>query len=376
MIFPLGAATAFTLATFVLGVLVALVLRWRRRPQWPFWRAWMWLHLGLFVLHLFITFPALLGLLGSRGLGTRPQEIAYAGPRLDAAGTLLVQTWAALKGEVAAGHSAVADDVVAAAKARERRIASTDGVTLRAFCIEAKRQPPVAAVVLVHGLFRSAMELEIVGAMLHEQGCECWLLDLRNHGGSSRAPFTGGLRESDDVVAAAQYVRAQPGRGKTPLVLFGVSLGTVAVSLALPRLDGIAGVVLDSPIDDLHAAAHRMLSFDRAKDGRRWFRVDEPWRSLVIAALGQWSGFAVEDVAPAEVLATLPHDLPMLVIGGGHDDRAPADTVERLFSRLPMPLHLRELWIEPEGGHGAVAGLAPAHYAECLQRLLARLRRP
>ena len=101
--------------------------------------------------------------------------------------------------EVAAGQPAVPADVVAAAAARERRFASTDGVTLCAFRLEAKQEPPVAVAVLVHGLFRSAMELEPVAAMLHEQGCECWLLDLRNHGGSSRAPFTGGLRELADL---------------------------------------------------------------------------------------------------------------------------------------------------------------------------------
>jgi alpha-beta hydrolase superfamily lysophospholipase len=228
--------------------------------------------------------------------------------------------------------------------------------------------------VLVHGLFRSAMELERVAAMLRDLGCECWLLELRNHGGSSRAPFTGGLHESDDVVAAVQYVRAQPGRSQTPLVLYGVSLGTVAVSLALPRLDGIAAVVLDSPIDDLYAAAVRMLTFDREGDRRSRFYLYEPWRSTTIRALGWWSGFRVQDVVPSDVLATLPHDLPMLVVGAGQDDRAPPASVEALFARLPMPAHLRELWLVPDAHHGDVCHHSPEQYQLHLQRLLAHLR--
>lgn len=375
MIFPFVTALIFTLATLLLALPIAGVLRWRRRPQRPFWRAVLWLHLGLFVLHLFVTFPLLLGLFGSRGLGTKPPERPYTGPRIDAAGVLLVQDDESLKAEATAGKPGVSAEVVAAAKARERRIPSSGGVSLRAFRLEAKQEPPVATVVLVHGLFRCAVELEPVAAMLRDQGCECWLLDLRNHGGSSRAPFTGGLRESDDVVAAVEYVRAQPGRQDTPLVVFGVSLGTIAVSLALPRIDRLAGVVLDAPMDDLTAAAHRMLSFDRQNDGRSWFKVWEPWRSLVIVALEQWSDFRVQDVSPGEVLANLPHDLPVLIVGAGIDDRAPPATVERLFARLPMPAGQKELWMVPDSKHGKVFVDQPKAYAEHLQRLLQRHRR-
>jgi pimeloyl-ACP methyl ester carboxylesterase len=375
MTFPLVAAAVFTLATFVLAAPWALVRRWRRRPQGPFWRGMLWLHLGLFLLHLFVTFPAALGLLGSRGLGTRPHERSYAGPRLSADGRLLQQSWDSLRREADAGRPEVDAAIVAAARAREHRVASSDGVTLRVFRLEAKVAPPVAVAVLVHGLFRSAMELEPVAGMLRELGCECWLVELRNHGGSTRAPFTGGLRESDDVVAAVGHVRSQPGCERAPVLLFGVSLGTIAVSLALPRLDGLAGVVLDAPMEDLHAAAHRMLAFERAGDGRSFFRIDEPWRSTVLVALGAWSGFRVQDVSPFRVLGTLPHDLPMLVVGAGKDDRAPPELVAGLFERLPMPPALKELWIRPESGHGHVFLDAPAEYAERLQRLVARLRR-
>jgi len=375
MIFPLLAALVFLLPTLSLAVLIGLGLLLLRRPQRRFWRAVGWLHLGLLPLHLFVTFPTLLGWFGSRELGTRPQERTYAGPRLDAEGRLLVQDWDSLAAEAEAGAPAVAADVQAVAAARERRIASTDGVTLRAFRLEAKQEPPVAVVVLVHGLFRSAMELEPVAGLLRDQGCECWLLELRNFGGSSRAPFGAGLRESDDVVAAAAHVRAQPGRAQLPLVLFGVSLGTAAVSLALPRVPDLAGVVLDAPIDDVRAAAHRMLGFDRAGDRRAWFRIDEPWQSLVLRALAAWSDIDLDRARPAEVLATLPHDLPVLVVGAGIDDRAPPATVERLFARLPMHAERKQLWMAEHSRHGHVFLDQPAAYAERLRWLLANLRR-
>lgn len=373
MIFPLATALVLTVATLPIVVLLALIAWFRGKPQRRLWRSALWLHAGLFVLHLFVTFPAGLGYVGSRLVGTRPPDRPYAGPRLDAAGDVQVQTTDTLAAE-ARGERRVDPAIAAAARRRAHHLPSSDGVTLRMFRLEARAERPRAVAVLVHGLFRCSVEVEPVAAMLRDRGCECWLLDLRNHGGSSRAPFTGGLRESDDVVAAVRYVRLQAGRDNTPVVLYGVSLGSIAVALALPRLDRIAAVVLDAPIEDLHAAAHRMLSFHRQGDGRSWFRQFEPWRTLVITALGLWSDFRLEEVAAGEVLATLPHDLPLLMIGGGTDDRAPPETLERMFERLPMPASLRELWIDPAGGHGDLAENQAEQYAAALDRLFARLR--
>ncbi|MBL9078219.1 MAG: hypothetical protein JNL08_11985 [Planctomycetes bacterium] len=374
MLFPLTAAVLFTLATLLPAALVGLVLWLLRCRTRTFWRRVAWAHAGLFVLHLFVGFPVALGWFGSRMVGTRHDERGYDGPRLDASGALLRQDRASLRREREAGRPEVAAEIAAAARARAVHVTSADGTELRLFRLEALREPPAAVAVLVHGLFRSALELEAPAALYRELGCECWLVELRNHGGSGRAPFTGGLRESDDVVAAVQHVRSVPGRAQTPVVLSGVSLGTVAVALALPRLDGIAAVVLDSPIDDLHAAAHRMLAFDRDGDRRRFFHLHEPWRSTVLAALGAWSGFVVADVVPSDVLATLPHDLSVLVVGAEHDDRAPPATVEALFARLPMPAERRELWLVPGAAHGDACSHDPAGYRARLERLLARRR--
>lgn len=373
MIFPLLSALALTLATLLLVGVVGLAMLAIRKPQRRYWRAALWLHAGLFVLHLFVTFPAVLGGYISRGfVGTRTDERTYQGPRVGADGALLVQSWASLKAERLAGKPAVDAAIVDAARARQRTIPSSDGVTLRAFRLEAKREPPVATAILVHGLFRSAMEVEPVAALLHEQGCECWLVEPRNFGGSSKAAFTIGQRESDDVVAAVQFVRTQPGRAQTPLVLFGVSLGTVAVSLALPRLDRIGGVVLDAPIDDVSMAADRLLGVIAQR--APLFAIDQPWRSLVLRSLELWSDIDLTSICPVEVLATLPHDLPVLVVGAGIDDRAPPATVEQLFARLPMPSTSKRLWMVTGSAHGHVFLDEPAGYAERLRWLLANLR--
>jgi predicted alpha/beta hydrolase len=372
MIFPLAATGVILLPTVVLAGLAGLVLLAARRPQRRFWGVMLWLHLLLLPLHLFVTFPAALGYVGSRVIGTRPQERAYAGPRLAADGSLQIQTWASLAAETR-GERKVDAGVAQAAAARAVSIASTGGVVLRAFRLPASQEPPRATVVLVHGLFRSAMELEPPAAMFRRAGCETLLLDLRNPGGSSRAPATFGLRESDDVVAACAFARAQPGRGATPLVVFGVSLGTAAVALALPRIPDVAGVVLDAPMEDLVSAGHRMLAFRRAGDRRNFFELWEPFRSLTLTALGFWSGFRASDVRPAEALASLPASLAVLVVGAGDDDRMPPASVQALYDSLPMATGRKELWIRAGSGHGQVWNDDPAGYERRLRALLQRL---
>lgn len=367
VIFPLTAAGLFLLVTLVPALLVGLVRLWRGRPQRRYWSALLWAHLLLAPVHLFVTFPAALGWFGSRGLGTRGDERAWAGPRIAADGTWQLQTRATLRAEDGADRARTADDPRVAVL----RVAG-DGVALRVFRVAPlpAGSPPRAAVVLVHGLFRSAMEIEAPAAMFRELGCEVWLVEQRNHGGSGRAPATYGLCESRDVLAVVRHLRAEPGRGNTPLFLFGVSLGSVAVALALPELGSVAGVVLDAPVGDLLATAHHMLGLQRAGDRRRRFALHEPWRSLVLASVQLWSGFELASVRPDLALTGLSADLPVLLIAGGEDDKVDPARVRALYDSLPMPRGVKELWIAPGAGHGDVWTREPDRYRARLQAFL------
>ena len=373
MTFPLLAGLAFTLPTLALALVFGLVRWLLRRPQRRYWRGVLWVHLALYPLHLFVTFPAALGYVGSRVVGTRGDERSYQGPRILPSGELQVQTTSTLRAE----RDGVQVDpaTLAAVNGRRHTVTTPEGLELRTYCVEAVDAEPAFVAVLVHGLFRSSLELEPVAKMLRQRGGECWLVDQRNHGSSGRAPFTGGLRESDDLVAVVDYVRRQPGRAERPLVLFGVSLGTIAVTLALPRIDGVAAVVLDAPIEDLTAAAHRMMTFARPGDRRSAFYMYEPWRSLIVASIGAWSGFSMTDVRPIEVVESMAHDLPALVVAEELDDRAPPERVRELFDRMPQHVGTKELLVVPGVGHGKAFRDAPALYESALGDLLDRLRR-
>lgn len=372
MAFLLIPAAALTLVTLVLAVLWRLGLALlRRRPAPRYWRrAFTW-HAGLFALHLFVTVPLVFGILPSRAVGTRGDERAYAGPRIAADGTWLVQTREGLAAERLG--KATVDAVIAGAAARRAvTLTARDGVKLRAFLVPpsapASDGGPRFVAVLVHGLFRGALEIETPGAMLRELGGEVLLLELRNHGDSGRARPTFGRDESLDVLAAAEFLRARPEASSRPLLLYAVSLGTAAAALAAPEITDLAGIVLDAPMDDLRATALRELASGGIAQSIR-----DPWASTILWSAQRLAGIPISEVKPRDALARLPPNVDVLFIGAGNDDRMTPDSVRALFGALPTAPDRKELWIEPKATHGKVWIAAPDEYRRRLARFCERL---
>jgi dienelactone hydrolase len=356
------------------GILVTLVVRLallllRRRPT-HYWRRALWLNLLLVPGYALLIVPGAMGWFGSRLVGTRRDERGYEGPRFAADGRWLLQSRASLaadRAEREAGGAAAASQPAPQAV----RLESRDGVPLRAFFVAARAPARGVAVVLVHGLFRGALELEPVGAMLRDLGADVLLLELRNHGGSGRATPTFGRDEASDVEAAAAHLRARAATRDHRIVLFGVSLGTVAVSLAAPEA-GVAGLVLDAPVADLLATAHRMLAASTRGAPRR-LGLPEPFRSLVIRSVGLWCGVDLAAIQPLRALEKLSPAVRALVIGAELDDRVTPAEVRAVHDALASPPPLKDLWICPGADHGGVWTAAPDEYRARLRAFLDRL---
>jgi len=369
MLFLLIPAAVLTLATFILAALWRAALALFRRTAPRFWRRTLEAHAGLFVLHLFVTVPVVFGLLPARFVGTRGDEAGYRGPRLAADGTWLVQTRESLAAEKQ-GKAAIDPVVAQATERRALTLTARDHVALRAFLV-----PEVAALdaaarfsaVLVHGLYRGALEIETPGAMLRELGGEVLLLELRNHGGSGRATATYGHDEALDVLAAAEYLRTRKDGHGRPLLLYAVSLGTAAAALAAPQIPGLAGLILDAPMDDLRATALRELKAGGPAQG-----IPEPWASTILWSARNLGGIPIDAVRPREALARLPPGVFVLFIGAGRDDRMPPSSVRPLFDSLPTAADHKELWIEDTATHGKVWVKAPDEYRRRLAAFVAR----
>jgi pimeloyl-ACP methyl ester carboxylesterase len=345
-------ATAISLA----AAAVLLTAAWlvasavRRRSSFPFLRAHL-VNLLLLPLHALVVVPLGLGWIGAHWIGTRPDERGYDGPSLQA-GRWQLQA----RGGLLPRAGAEAVDLVAA-----------DGVRLRGFFVEAKEPCGVRAL-LVHGLFRGGLELEPPASLLHELGCDVFLLELRNHGGSGKARASFGLRESRDVAAAARWLESRPDAGQHRVLVLAVSLGTIAVAHALQDLPRLDALVLDAPVADPWQTALRMLGA-----GRR-VTLPQPFCWLALHATALWGGFSFAEVAPLPRWAAMPK-VPVLVVAGAEDDRVPLADVRAVFAALPAAEPTKELWVVEGAGHGDAWLAHRERYRERLAALLARVGR-
>jgi len=392
-------ALALTAATLLIALLVWLGFKLAHRPFERFWPRVLWIHLGLLVLHTVVVVPVGLGALTSTIVHTRPDEQSYRGPRIAADGTWLGQTRETLSteeatrtgkpaqaftdektGELKVPVEGVKDKAElakldAAAEQWLTPLKSADGVALRSFLVPARSGPPRFGAVCVHGLFRSAFELETVGSMLRDLGGEVLLLEYRNHGGSGRAPATFGTGESRDVAAALAVMRDWPRTRERPLVLFGVSLGTVAAALAAPDAPRLAALILDAPIDDLHAAGNRMLEGFAARRNQGP-TIPAPIRSLMLFGAGAFGGVDFDHADVRGALSRLPKSVAVLLVSAGQDDRVPVDSVRAMYDRLPTDPAKKDLWIVPDAKHGKVWEVDPAGYRAHLEQILERALGP
>ena len=355
----------------ILGLATALVLlawgfvRSRRRRGASRWvrRALIGGLLSMPV-HAVLVVPAGLAYLVSSRVGTRTSERGYDGPWITAAGDWL------LRGRSRPDSGA---QPVGPLAGSEVELRSADGTRLRAFVVEPRPGTACrATVVLAHGLFRGAQEVEPVADMFRDAGCEVILLEYRNHGGSGRATPTFGIDESEDVLAAVRHARSRGGAaGRRPLILFGVSLGTAAVGFAAPRVEDLGGLVVDAPLSDAFATAERLL----AGSGRRppGFQFPWPFGSLILHWVGVFAGHDLASIRPGDALRGLAAEVPVLVIGGGLDGRMPPEEVRALYESLPMPDGTKQLWILDGADHGDVWKEDPDGYRQRVRAFVDRV---
>src|SRR6185295_12012098 len=84
---------------------------------------------------------------------------------------------------------------------------------------------------------------------LHGLGLPIFAVDFAGSGGSGDAPFTIGVRESEDVTAATAYARALTGARR--VYLYGLSMGAVAILKSVAEGTSADGIILECPFDSL-----------------------------------------------------------------------------------------------------------------------------
>jgi pimeloyl-ACP methyl ester carboxylesterase len=217
--------------------------------------------------------------------------------------------------------------------------------------------PPLrGTVVYLHGWQVDGSSMLGWALAMADRGYAGIAVDLRNYGGSSRAPAGFGPREATDVVALLDALRAR-GELHAPVYLFGVSYGAATALFAEPALRGhLAGIVAMEPYanaaDAIRTLVPGMLDLPaRGITGRLftgWARrhYDAAAIERAIAEADQRLGL---DLATIDLHAPLAQSRTCtLLLHGARDGFIPIDASRSLaaaapdvrYTELPLETHM------------------------------------
>ncbi|HVS62124.1 MAG TPA: alpha/beta fold hydrolase [Thermoanaerobaculia bacterium] len=199
---------------------------------------------------------------------------------------------------------------------RELQIPTSDGLTLGAWLIPARKEASAAIVIVFNGNAGDrSLRLPLAEA-LSAAGYAVLLFDYRGYGGNPGRPSEIGLRR--DARAVRRFLVEELGAVPDRLVYFGESLGTgVAVTLAVEHPP--AALVLRSPFPSLVALG----------------RTHYPWLPVSLLLRDRFDS-----------LGRIPAlSSPLLVVAGERDRIVPARLSRRLYDGAPQPKE----WVEIPG---------------------------
>ncbi len=123
-------------------------------------------------------------------------------------------------------------------------------------------------VILVPGYGMGRSDLLSLAMAVRGVGFNVLLYDTRGCGAVPRGACTFGLRESDDMVAALDYVRTRPGVLSGPVGIWGGDLsGRAALETAILRPD-VGAIAVDSAFDSVEDFMNLRLREDFGLDSR------------------------------------------------------------------------------------------------------------
>jgi len=180
-------------------------------------------------------------------------------------------------------------------------------------------------VILFHGITANKGMIINEAAEFRYQGYNVMLVDYRAHGNSGGQTTTIGIRESEEVKLAYDYVA---GKGEKNIFLWGNSMGAVVVTKAIADYDlKPAGVILEMPFGSLQAhlrARARALGFQGLPE--------KPFGFLVTWWMGVergFNGFKHQTASYAKKV-----NCPVLMQWGAGDNYVRQDETDKVFNAI------------------------------------------
>jgi len=216
---------------------------------------------------------------------------------------------------------------------------TSDGLTLSGWWVAGDNG---AAIIMAHGHGGNRLALIENAAVLHRHGYSVLMFDFRAHGESEGDVARIGTDEWRDVIAAVDFVSAQP--GIEHIGASGVSMGGVSVIEAAAQDDRLEAVISE-------------VAFTTLRDVLRW-RADQFGIISQIPVLYTANRYGLEprDVRPIDDLCSIS-PRPVMLTYSLADDTLSPDTPDRMIDAACDPL---ETWVVDGAAHGSLFKYDPA----------------
>lgn len=203
------------------------------------------------------------------------------------------------------------------------------------------------AVILIHGIRSSRLQMLNRARFLQDLGITVLLIDLQAHGESDGDKISFGYNEAKSVDAALKYIRKRIPKEKVGVL--GVSLG------------GAACLLGDKPVSaDVMIIEEVYATVDEAVINRLTIRFGQLGRfgaPLLIYQIPLRLNVSTSQLQPVEAVKNV--QCPIFIIGGTADKRTLVDETRRIYEVAPEP---KELWIVKGAKHVDLFDYAEAEY--------------
>ncbi len=201
------------------------------------------------------------------------------------------------------------------------RLTTHAGVLIDAWYAEPD-STAAGTVLLFHGIGASKGLMLAEAAEFRHLGYNVLLVDFRAHGNSGGNITTMGMRETEEVKLAFDYIK---GRGEKNIILWGASMGAVVVAKAVGEYALTpAGVILEMPFSSLQShlkARARVLGFPQ-----------QPFAFLVTGWIGLEQGFNGYNHSAVQYAGKI--NCPVLMQYGGKDQYVLREEVDAIYKAL------------------------------------------
>ncbi|MCX5787677.1 MAG: alpha/beta fold hydrolase [Elusimicrobia bacterium] len=231
------------------------------------------------------------------------------------------------------------------------------GVPVEAWLARAPKSSGL--VILFHGYHDSKGSVLPAAREFARFGYDTLLVDFNGSGGSAGDETTVGYVEAEVVVEAVRWSRERfPG---VRPILFGASMGAVAILRAVDALDVEArAVILEAPFD-------RMLCAVRHRLNRRWLPADPLAEFLLFwgGVQTHFNGFRHNPVEYARGVRC-----PALLLFGDKDPNISLAETEEIYGNLPAA---KSLHVFHGAAHQLLATARPTEWRQAVRAFLKSL---